>query len=403
MRVLVLTESFPTPEHPGRGVFVREQTQALAQTHEVTVLFPRPALPLIASRYLEPRAQSLDHEAKLPETKSFELCRPPYFYIPRNRRIRTRQLARLTQHALRSAPRPYDVIHAHWLAPAGAAAVKAALMFDIPVVLTAHAGDVYRDLNQAHHQRVVDRVLTRTARVIAVAEYFREPLLKAGINPEKLSVIPNGVNLRVFKPADRNEARRMLRLPVGVPMFLYIGNLQHAKGAADVVEAFFTHAPQEAILVIAGTGPLWGQFCARSEASAGRFVLRGWQPHDAVAKYLAAADCFILASYAEGNPVTVLESLCCGTPVIGSSIAAIKPLIEEGSSGLLCDAGDVAALGQAMRSLLTRHWDHTMIARRAADRYGWPTIAARISEIYEATHAEHRERRGAAISKMGQQ
>lgn len=403
MRVLVLTESFPTPEHPGRGVFIREQVQALARTHEMTVLFPHPALPGIQSSTLEPRAETLDRNhsgrpAALGPVPCVSVLRPGYFYVPRHRGIRAHQLAWLVRHTLRTTLEPFDIVHAHWLAPAGVAAIMGTVGLDIPIVVTAHAGDVYRDLRYAKHVRVAQQVAKQASRIIAVAEYFREPLARVGTASEKLRVIPNGVDMNVFIPADRNAARRELQLPAEAPLYLYIGNLEEAKGVGDVVDAFFAYAPPAAMLVVAGTGPLWERFTRRAAASGGRMILRGWQPHDTVARYLVAADCFILASYAEGNPVTVLESFCCGTPVIGSSIPAIAPLVDEGKNGLLIPPGDVRALGQAMCGMLALPWNHAAIAQQAAAHYDWQTVAARISEVYaEAIVEVHARREGPGV------
>lgn len=383
MRVLVLTESYPTSEHPGRGIFIQEQAAALASHHEVSVLFPQPSLPGVPSKWLERQAKSLDADAVCAIPTGIHLLRPEYFYVPRHRGVRGRQLTYILRNTLRQTfPRPFDVVHAHWLAPAGFAAVRAVTGMDIPVVVTAHAGDVYRDLKQPRHRHVAREVAKRASRIIAVAEYFRGPLAEIGATEAKVRVIPNGVDLAVFTPLERDRARTELQLPQGVPIYLYIGNLELAKGAADVVEAFFAHAPAEAVLVVAGTGPLWKQFEQRVKQFPGRMLLRGWQAHKRVAWYLAAADFFVLASYAEGNPVTVLESLCCGTPVIGSTIPAIAPLIMSGVNGLLVEAGRVEALGKAMNIALSVQWDRAAIVRAAAARYGWVNVAERIAAVY---------------------
>ncbi|HVC28083.1 MAG TPA: glycosyltransferase [Gammaproteobacteria bacterium] len=390
MRVLVLTESFPTSANPSRSVFIREQVEALSREHTVTVLFPRPALPGLPTSRLEGRASVMDNSAIGQWRTTVDVKCPKYLYVPRHRGIRARQLAKIVHRTLLSTKEPYDIVHAHWLAPAGVAAVKGANGLNIPVVVTAHAGDVYRDINHAQHARVATQVVRQASRIIGVAEYFREPLCQLCLTPDKISVIPNGVDIGIFTPAGREEARTELKLPAGVPLYLYIGDLVKGKGVADVVDAFFAYAPPAAVLVVAGSGPLWMQFAQRVALADGRFILRGLQSHDMVARYLTAADCFVLPSYAEGNPVTVLESLCCGRPVIGSSIPAIAPLIEEGKSGLLVPPGNTAALGQAMRILPAMNWDAAAIARQAAGRYGWPTVAARISEVYAQAVAEMR-------------
>lgn len=393
MRVLILTESFPTPENPARGIFVREQVEALSREHTITVLFPRPAFPGLRTQWLENRANVMDASVIETRRTSVEIIHPKYLYIPRHRGLRTWQLARILRRALLNAKQPYDLVHAHWLAPAGAAAVKAADGLDIPVVVTAHAGDVYRDLKHAEHVRTAAIVARQSSRIIGTAEYFRGTLNQLCRTPGKVSIIPNGVDVDVFRVADREEARAELQLPTRVLLYLYIGDLYKAKGVADVVDAFFAHASPASVLVVAGQGPLWAQFARRATESGGRFILRGLQSHDKVARYLAAADAFIIASYAEGNPVTVLESQCCGTPVIGSAIPAIAPLIEEGGNGLLFPAGNLPALGQAMQNLLTVYWDRTAIAQHAAARYSWLTVAARISEVYAEAVAEARYRR----------
>lgn len=388
MRVLVLTESYPTPEHPGRGIFVREQVEALAGAHAVTVLFPRPMLPGIPSSMLEPHAKTLDQPNR-PQTTmgTVRVERPGYLYVPRHRGIRAHQIATLLRRILREASHPFDLVHAHWLAPAGRAAVLGAADLGIPVVVTAHAGDVYRELRYPKHKLIAQQVIQRASRIIAVAEYFREPLKELAEKPEKIAVIPNGVDLSMFKVGDQVAARSNLNLPFGMPLYLYIGNLQQAKGVMDVVEAFFAGAPPDAVLVVAGTGPLWPYLARRAQASSGRLILRGWQDHGAVAQYLAAADCFVLASYAEGNPVTVLESLCCGTPVIATSIPAIVPLINEGRNGLLVPPGNITSLAHAMRILPAMTWNAGEIATHAAQRYGWEAVATRISDVYDAAVA----------------
>lgn len=390
MRVLVLTESFPTPANPARGVFIRRQIEALSLHHSVTVLFPRPFIPLIPTLWLESAANALDTATIGQYQTAVEVRCPKYLYVPRLRGVRTRQLARIVRRTLLNAKRPYDLVHAHWMSPAGMAAVKGATGLNIPVVVTAHAGDVYRDLNRAKFARIAAQLVQQASKIIGTAEYFREALVQLGTAPAKMKIIPNGVDTRIFVPAERDKARMELGLPTGVPLYLYLGDLKKAKGAMDVVEAFFAYASSPSVLVIAGSGELWGQFARRAASSEGRFILRGLQSHDNVARYLAAADCFVLASYAEGNPVTVLESLCCGTPVIGSSIPPIASLIQEGGNGLLFPVGDLPALGQAMRRLLTVPWDRTAIAQRAVARYGWPTVSACISDVYTEALTEVR-------------
>ncbi len=394
MRVLVLTETFPTAEHPGRGIFIRAQVTALAGRHEITVLFPRPWLPCIPSRWLESRARNLEAQTTFTGVLPATVKRPAYLYVPRNRRVRSRELAALARRELFSGGIPYDLIHAHWLSPPGLAAIRAVGDAPIPTVVTAHAGDVYRDLGQAAYRSTARTVVERATRIIVVADYFRAPLEGLGADPGRMRIIPNGVETRLFRPMAREATRHALDLPQEGPLFLFLGNLEPAKGVADIVRAFFSSAPEKARLLLAGTGSLWADLERRARHSEGRLILRGWQSHESVSQYLAAADCFILPSYGEGNPVTVLESLCCGTPVIGSAIPALISLIQPGQNGLLVPAGAVSELGSAMREIVGRSWDREAISREAQSRFGWTTVTDQISSVYAEAVAECRTRNG---------
>lgn len=392
MNVLMLTESYPTPEHPGRGVFLKRQAEALAEQHDVTVCFPQPWLPGVDPRRLEPHAANLSPERGAADGRdTVRVIRPRYFYVPRHRGTRIRSLARLVQSEL--ASRAYDIVHAHWISPAGAAAVRAAKIFGIPVVVTAHAGDVYRDLERPNLRAVARETLLSADIVISVARYFGEAFDRLGIPEAKLRFIPNGVG-EVFRPAvDRAALCRRLGLPDGVPLFAYLGNLYPAKGPGIVLEAF-ARLNCDARLLIAGSGPMADAFHARAQELriANRVLFRGWYSHDAMPDLLAAIDFFVLASEAEGNPVTVLESLCCGTPVLGSDIAAIAELVTPERNGLLFPPRDPPALAAAMTRAVSRTWPREEISEAACSAYSWRSVAERIGACYTDAAENFRSR-----------
>lgn len=387
MRVLILTESYPTPEHPGRGIFLKRQAEALASRHEVEVLFPRPTLPLVPSSWIEPAAERL--EAGIEPPSPVPVVRPRYVYVPRNRRIRIRSLQRLTSRRVGECRA--DIIHAHWISPAGTAAVRAARRARVAAVVTAHAGDVYRELGRSDLRRLARESLLQAQRVVHVAAYFRPLLLDLGVPPERLVHIPNGVDVKHFRPAaDPSALRRRLGWPEDKWIFCYAGNLSLAKGAASSLQAFLELNEPETFLVLAGTGPNADalEHRIRAAGATNRVKLAGWYPHQAMPDILGAADAFVLFSSAEGNPVTVLESLCCGTPVIGSDIAAIAELVTSTRDGILAPAGDVTALTAAMRVAVRASWDRRAIATAAASRYGWSRVVSCLDAAYSGARAE---------------
>jgi teichuronic acid biosynthesis glycosyltransferase TuaC len=393
LRVLVFTESYPTPEHPGRAVFLEEQARALAaQGCRVTVLFPRPFWPLVPGRWLEPRARRDGERPWVPRADDPPVHRPRYFYLPRLRGPRIRSLARLLDDQLDREP--YDLVHAHWFGPAAVAAVRAAGPRGIPVVVTAHGGDVYRELDQPRHRRRAVEAGRGAARVIAVARHLADRLEALPGLGGKVRVVPNGIDEERFRPSSRESARRRLGWPVDGRLVLYAGALVPAKGLLELERAFARLAVRTEMrdvrLVVAGTGPLAGslELWREREALRTRVDLRGWQDHDRMADVLNAADVFVLPSHAEGNPVTVLESLACGTPVVGTAIAALAEILTPGCDGLLVPPRNEEALADALVDVLARPPDRDELARRARERYAWGSVARRIVGVYAEARGE---------------
>ncbi len=387
LRVLVLTESYPTPEHPGRAVFLEEQARALAALGcRVTVLFPRPSWPLVPGRWLEPRARHYGGRPWAPRPDDPPIRRPAYVYLPRLRGPRTRSLARLVGDEL--ARGAHDLVHAHWFGPAAGAAVAAAAPRGIPVVVTAHGGDVYRELDRPGHRRRALEAGRGATRVIAVAPHLAARLGTLPGLSGKVRVVPNGIDEERFRPVPRAEARRRLGWPDDARLVLYAGALVAAKGLPELARAFDLLAARtetrDVRLVVAGTGPLAGRLEAWRETGAfgARIDLLGWQDHDRMADLLNAADLFVLPSHAEGNPVTVLESLACGTPVVGTTIAALTEIITPGRDGLLVPPGDAEALAEALGRALARPPAREDLSGRARERYGWRAVARRIAAVY---------------------
>lgn len=384
MKVLLFTESYPTPEHPGRGVFLQRQAEALAKSHDVTICFPQPWIPGIDSRCLEPRSSSIHGEvAECRYDKSIAVRRPRYLYIPRHRKIRISMLERLLRRELDTGD--FDIVHAHWISPAGAAAVRACVERKVPVLVTAHAGDVYRELKSPLHRKIARETLLNADAIISVAGYFKSSFQELEICDEKICYIPNGVDDSFRYTPHKTELRNQLNLPTGVPLFAYLGNLYPAKGAGTVLEAFAALGHQDARLLIAGQGPMAEklQLRARELGISDRVIFRDWYSHELMSAVLGAIDFFVLASEAEGNPVTVLESLCCGTPVLGSNIEAIKDIINPRVNGLLFPARNGSELARAMMTAIKHPWVRDEISVRAKNEYSWNVVVDRIESCYE--------------------
>jgi glycosyltransferase involved in cell wall biosynthesis len=181
----------------------------------------------------------------------------------------------------------------------------------------------------------------------------RSHFLKSGLG----YVVPNGIDTHVFVPRPQEKTRAGLGL-VGLPLFVCAGRLDPGKGTHHAIRALALLADggQPARLAVVGSGPER----ERLEALAGelglaqRVVFTGPQPHDILARYLAAADAFVFPTeLTEAAPFAPLQALACGTPVIGSSVGSVPELIDRpGENGLLVRPGESEPLAAAMHRVL---------------------------------------------------
>lgn len=298
MRILLLTNMYPSAERPDYGVFVQRLADAL-----------------------EARGHVLDRVV-LPAS-------PPG-------RLRTpRKYAGLLRRALAAEGRRPDVIYAHYLVPTGVLARTVASRMDTPYVLTAHGTDV-TNAERSRAVRAATRVaLGRASAVVAVSRYLAERIDAPDGVP--LEVIDCGVDTRLFTPAPAPAGR-------DGPRFLFVGSLTERKNAGRLIEAFALL--DRGSLTIAGTGPLEQRL--RAEAG-GRVRFAGRLDAAAVAAELAAADVVCQPSLEEAQGQVVLEALARGRPVVATNVGGPAELVTPGC-GVLVDPLDVAAIADGMRA-----------------------------------------------------
>jgi glycosyltransferase involved in cell wall biosynthesis len=181
----------------------------------------------------------------------------------------------------------------------------------------------------------------------------RSALLKTALG----HVVPNGVDVTLFRPRSREQVRIELDLDDG-PLFVSAGRLNVEKGMHHTVRALAELGADfpRATLIIVGDGEEREALeqLASSLGVERRVIFAGAQPHEVLAKYLAAADLFLFPTErAEAAPVVLPQAMACAAPVIASEIGGIPEVVRRsGESGLLVPPGDVPALAEAIRALL---------------------------------------------------
>jgi glycosyltransferase involved in cell wall biosynthesis len=215
---------------------------------------------------------------------------------------------------------------------------------------------------------------------IAVSRALAERLRAIGADPAATCVIPNGVDLEIFRPGDRAQARLVLGLDER-SWLLSAGQLVRNKGHDTVLRAL---ARLEGWgLMIVGDGPEEPALrrLATETGTAERVRFAGRVLPERMPDYYRAADCLVLASSREGMPNVLLESLACGTPVVATRVGGCAEIVRERVAGRLIDSAEAAAVASAVLDLMGGPPDRDAVAAYA-HRFAWgPSVERQLAEF----------------------
>jgi glycosyltransferase involved in cell wall biosynthesis len=262
-----------------------------------------------------------------------------------------------------------DVVHAN-SSKAGVLGRAAAALCRVPVrVFTVHgwAFSAHQGLASALYLWADRLMAPLTTLTICVAESERRAGLAARTcRSDRTVVIPNAVEAPPVPPRRHGGGR---------PRVVAVGRLAPPKDAATLIDALAALPPGLCTATLVGDGRERAELEARIAVAgvADRVELVG--DRDDVPEQLARADVFVLSSRSEGAPMSILEAMAAGLPVVASAVGGVPELVADGQTGLLVAAGDSAALAGALRRLLE---DPPLRARMGA------AGAARVRERFSA-------------------
>jgi glycosyltransferase involved in cell wall biosynthesis len=254
------------------------------------------------------------------------------------------------------------ILHTH-TAKAGAVGRMAALLAGgarPPIVVHTFHGHVLRGYFgpvRSFAFRQLERLLARmTTALVAVSPEVRDDLVALGVAPrERFTIVRLGIQLaeRVEDQDGRDETRRVLgigpdRFTVG-----WIGRMTGVKRTTDVLLAFkrLRERGVDACLCMVGDGPDREPLERRAHELGimRRTLFLGYQ--EDVAPFYAAFDAMILPSGNEGTPVSAIEALAAGRPVVATRVGGVPDVVRDGEDGFLVDAGDVDTLAARLAQL----------------------------------------------------
>jgi D-inositol-3-phosphate glycosyltransferase len=290
-----------------------------------------------------------------------------------------------------------DVIHAnYWLS--GVAGHEAKHELGLPLVSTFHTlarvkvdADV---VESAERARAESAVIGCSDVILANCEEEASDLREHySARPERIEIVPPGVEHAFFSPGDQAGARLGVGWQASGPMLLFVGRIQPLKGLDVAVGALAALDDERAQLAVVGgpsgpDGPAELAYVLELAVDLGvrdqiRFVPP--QPHHLLSSWYRAADVVLVPSRSESFGLVALEAAACGRPVVASDVGGLRTIVESGRTGYLIDSRDPEAYASKVARLLEQPDLAAAFGLAAAERaagFTWSTAAARLRRVY---------------------
>jgi glycosyltransferase involved in cell wall biosynthesis len=261
-----------------------------------------------------------------------------------------------------------DLVHAHQYTPFFYALTARRLYRRPPLLFTEH-GRHHPDYPRRKRMLANRLLLEARDRVIGVGQAVRQALVhNEGIPDHRVGVIYNGVNLAPFSNGrpDRLAVRREIGVGADDLVLLQVARLNYLKDHATAVRTLrrLRQDRPNARLILVGEGEERNaiqELIQKLDLSANVHLL-GLRSD--VSRLLSAADVFLLTSISEGIPLTLIEAMAAGVPVVSTNVGGVPEVIEDSQTGLLAPAGDDAALtGQVLRLVSNPEWCGEIVQR----------------------------------------
>ena len=393
----------------GQNVYVLHVAAALArQGHQVDVLTRRDQRSLPTAVDMRPGVRVLHIDAGPPEFV------PKEQLLPFMKAFGTETL-KLMRRSL-----PYDVVHANFFM-SGVVGLRLQRQLDLPLVQTFHALGAVRRLHQQSAdgfpaERIVleRRIATEADCIVAECPQDAEDLVRhCGAPAHRIAQVPCGVDLDEFGPGDRLDARRRLHLAEDEFIVLQLGRLVPRKGVDNVIRAVgrMSAGRPWRLLVVGGESvqpderrtPEIARLraVAREAGVADRVCFVGRRDRHELKDYYQAADVFVTTPWYEPFGITPLESMACGTPVIGAAVGGIQHTVVDGVTGFLVPPNDPDALARRLDELCATPALARLMGRAGRNRvcheFTWDGVASRLADVYVRAAQQRQARNRPAL------
>jgi D-inositol-3-phosphate glycosyltransferase len=298
----------------------------------------------------------------------------------------------------------YDLIFSHyWLSAQVGQELR--VWWGVPHIVMFHTlGAIKNSLGIGEEEpelRVeTERELIRNCQaVITSTEREKEALVHYyGASPERIGIVPGGVNLKLFQPIDKRLARQELGWGDD-KIVLFVGRIDPLKGIDRLLEAVArlpdTHGLR--LMLIGGDEQSESEIerlhqLTRALGIPDLVTFLGLIKHERMPYFYSAADVCVVPSYYESFGLVTLESLACGTPVVATDVGDFKKIIRPGETGYVVDNASPTELAGKIASVLSwpeRDSSSIQSIRASVARFSWSNIARAIAKECHRVLASH--------------
>ena len=282
----------------------------------------------------------------------------------------------------------FDVIHAHdWLVANAAKTLKES--YNIPIVATIHATEAGRNSGihdeQQRYINDTEWMLTYEAsEVIVNSKYMKSEIQRLfGLPYEKINVVPNGVNMNLFKGIDRDYNFRRKYAMDNEKIILFMGRLVYEKGIQHLIAAMpkILNKYHDSKLIIAGKGGMIEELKEQVNflGIQDRVCFAGYMKGKDVQRMYKAADISVFPSTYEPFGIVALEAMLAENPVVVSDIGGLNEIVEHKKNGMKTYCGNSNSIADSILELLYDHklcQDVVKVAKnKVRNEYNWSKIA----------------------------
>jgi len=316
----------------------------------------------------------------------------------------TAAFADRVMHFQQASARDYDLVHSHyWLSGEVGSVLKGE--WNVPHVVMFHTLGEAKNRHHASEREPAYRISGERAiaqeadRIICAGEGEKAMLVQAyGVAPQRIAVVPCGVDTLRFRPMKKARVRCRLGLPENKRLVLFVGRIEPLKGIDVLLRAASQVDTPFRLLVVGGDAKdvdRKGELAqlAQELGISRRVTFLDAVAHNELPLYYNAADVCVVPSYYESFGLVALEAMACGVPVVASRVGGLKETVEDGRTGYLVPWRCPEPFAERLELLLSNdslRRSHGREARASAERFRWSAVASRVEDVYHELVSEYR-------------